>query len=417
MSDRICLRCDWSGATGADTCPRCGAPLFRASGSASQPERRSGRPESAPAGLRGDSPPPPVRRVTSWTGGGAIALVVVVALAAVWFVRSHTPAAPADPTDLHGYLIATVPEGTGARLWVWDLAAGTASPGPLLDAVPTALVTSYSVNPGWVGLTFSDPGGGQSAWVARFLESTDRPVEIAHGSLVTWASGGGYMSVVHDTPIVGCKRRIEVEKWYVTAREHDDRYAGIVCGSPVALGGDRLMPFLEIDRATRPEKTIYQVGDGYLIPQLTNRSLLSISSESDLLIANGADQLELFFRQVQPIPIESGGRPFTPTRVLTWSADASQAFVLGTGGDGTHGVYRIVVGPRPRPRNPDLILATADDDVQAAPTTDGDVFVSTGGAVSRLHDGLLLPLETPDGAPPPSGPILWIGALPNGAET
>jgi hypothetical protein len=355
--------------------------------------------------------------MTSWTGGGAVAAVVLLAVAAAWIVRTHTPAASGEPTDMHGFLVVTAAEGTGARLWIWDLAAGSASPGPLLAAMPDVLVTSYTVSPGWIGVTITMPTGEQTAWVARFLEATDYPVEVARGAHVAWGGGGGYVSVAREHALGGCRHRLEIDNWYVVAHHRERQFAGVICGEATALGRDRLSSYVEVDRGPVPARTISLVSVGDLLPLVSNRELLSVSSESDLLVRDPAGELQLYYHQTRPIPVESGGRPFLPTRVLTWSADASQAFVLGAGGDGTKGVYRIVVGPRPRPRSPDLIFATDAEDAQATPTTDGDLFLATGGSVSRLHDGLLLPLPLPDGAPPPAGPILWIGTLPSGSES
>jgi hypothetical protein len=414
----VCLRCDWSGATTAPNCPRCGAPLYGAAEGAPAGGRGRDAPSKGPSRLSGGDPAPsPVRRMTSWTGGVAVAAVVLLAVAAAWIVRTHTPAASREPTDMHGFLVVTAAEGTGARLWVWDLASGTASPGPLLEAMPDALVTSYTVNPGWIGVTMTMPSGEQTAWVARFLEPTDHPVEVARGALVAWGASGGYVSVARENALGGCRRRLEIDNWYVVAHHRDRQFAGVICGEATALGRDRLVSYVEIDRGSVPARTISLVSVDELLPLITERELLSVSSESDLLVRDAAGELELYYHTTRPIPVESGGRPFLPTRVLTWSADASQAFVLGTGGDGTKGVYRIVVGPRPRPRNPDLILATDAEDAQATPTTDGDLFVAAGGAVSRLHDGLFLSLPLPDDAPPPAGPILWIGTLPSGSES
>ena len=63
MAAKLCLRCDWTGRTRSDTCPRCGALLF---------DRAGGEP----------APP----RERSWRGWVATGLVVLIA--AVVFVFS-----------------------------------------------------------------------------------------------------------------------------------------------------------------------------------------------------------------------------------------------------------------------------------------------------------------------------------------
>ena len=97
----------------------------------------------------------------SWRGWIATGLVVVLAAVAFVTIQHFTPAtAPsaANTTGLQGYLVYPAPDAGRERLWIWDLAAGTVQPGPVVHAVPSALVTTYSVEDSWVGLTI--PTGG-----------------------------------------------------------------------------------------------------------------------------------------------------------------------------------------------------------------------------------------------------------------
>ena len=148
MTAKLCLRCDWSGTTRDDTCPRCGAGLFSAS--------------ADKTGADVDRPATPLveQRVTrSWRASVAVALIVVFAVAAVLIVQRHTPGASGEAVDTGrtGFLITSAPEGDGARIWVWDLAADTAVPGPLLHRTPEELVYDYELRGGWIGITSTVP--------------------------------------------------------------------------------------------------------------------------------------------------------------------------------------------------------------------------------------------------------------------
>ena len=111
------------------------------------------------------------------------------------------------------------------------------------------------------------------------------------------------------------------------------------------------------------------------------------------------------------MPIGGQGTPLDPIRVLGWSQDGSEAFVFGTVG-GVQGVFRITVGPRPRPRRPALLLVTNAVDLQATPAADGDLYVLTDGAISLVQDTRAESIAPPPGAPTPVGPVLWVATLP-----
>ena len=93
MAAKLCLRCDWTGRTRSDTCPRCGALLF---------DRAGGEP----------APP----RERSWRGWVATGLVVLIAVAAFVTIQRFRPSAPAATTGLEGYLVYPAPEGDQVRL-------------------------------------------------------------------------------------------------------------------------------------------------------------------------------------------------------------------------------------------------------------------------------------------------------------
>ncbi|MEP6758264.1 MAG: hypothetical protein ABJB55_03625 [Actinomycetota bacterium] len=405
MTAKLCLRCDWSGDGADATCPRCGAGLFaRAPGPRTAPDAAG-----AQASETGEE-----RIERSWRNRVALVLVVVLAIGAVVFVQRHTPSpavATAVSTGHHGFLLAPAKTDGGVRMWVWNLDANTAVAGPMLDGLPEELVYGYEVHSGWVGITTASDDGMHTASVLHYLGVTDRPVTVARGDRIAWLPGESSVSVVRSTALGGCRRRVSVNTWFVVTRQAVERYAGVLCGTPTAFVRDREGPYLTVDRNGTP-RTL-RVGAGYVQRILPGRQVLGASVDGDLLVQRPGGGLELYYASpapIRPIAIEADGHALDPIRVLAWNADASQAFVLGSI-QGVQGIFRVMVGPRPRPRPPSLVLATNAVDVQATPTADGDLYISTDGAISLVHAGHIEPIPAPAGAPGPLGPVLWVATL------
>lgn len=402
MTAKLCLRCDWSGVTSDDVCPNCGAGLFT-----------SGRTKVGAADDRSAPALVEERGARSWKGVLAVALILAFAIGSVVFVQRHTPSAATAPTSTgrHGFLLSSSPEGDGVRMWIWNLDSNTAVPGPLLDGRPEELVSGYELHGGWIGITTATRSGARTASVLRHLGPGDRPVTVATGDLIAWTSGSSWVSILRSRRVGGCSR-IAISTWFVTIRRSVDRFDGVRCGVPVAFARDRYLPYVTIERNGVP--TTLRVGAGYTERMLPGRRLLSVSAEGDLLVQRPGEGLELAYLSpigTKPVPIGGRGDPLDPLRVLGWSADGSQAFVFGISG-GAQGIFRVTVGPEPRPRPPKLLVATNAIDVQATPTADGDVYVSTDGAISLLHGDQVTSITPPSGAPPPIGPILWMATLP-----
>lgn len=402
MSAKVCLRCDWSGETNAGVCPSCGTALFS---SAPRPDASGG---GDPADRRAIDA---TEQRRPWASRIAVAAIGLFAVSAFVFVQLHPGPATGvgSAAGRDGYLLVPVGGSSGARLWVWDVATGTAEPGPVLGAMPDELVESVSLQDTWIGLTTPTASGGRTASVVRDLGPTGRPIVVARGRFVAWSAAGGYVSVARTRPLGGCRADLEVRTWFVTIGQGERRFSGTVCGSLAAFGRDRLVPYVALE--TNGGLRIAQVGNDFLSTQLRGRTILSISNDGDLLVQAPGGPLELWFQPSAPIRVGSSHRGLMPDDVLAWSADASQAYVLGSDG-GVHGVYRLTVGPQPRPRQPQLIVATTALDVAVTTAANGDVFIATDGVVRRWHDGSLTDVAVPPGAPVPQGPILWVSALP-----
>ena len=403
MTAKVCLRCDWSGSIGDDVCPRCGAGLFTA----------GSRTTGAADADHGATPLAEEHPVRAWRSATVVALIVAFAAAAVIVVQRHTPSQAvneAADTGRSGFLITSAPEGDGVRMWIWDLGADTAVPGPLLHRTPEELVSSSELNAGWIGLT-TTVGAGVSASILRRLGPDDRPLPVARGNAVSWVPSSSSVSVLRSRPAGACTR-IMVSTWFVSIRTSVDRFDGIRCGQPVAFARDRNLPYLTIERDGVP--TTMRVGAGDTQPIVAGYRLLSVSADGDLLVQRPGGGLELAYPSAagtRPVPIGGDGRTLDPIRVLGWSADASQAFVFGTYDD-AQGIFRVTVGPQPRPRPPALLLATNAIDIQVSATAGGELYVSTDGAVNLVRGELVEAVAPPPGAPAPVGPVLWVATLP-----
>jgi hypothetical protein len=145
VGDRVCLRCDWTGETDGETCPRCGAALYRIPESTKPREvTPPPHPQPEPSGDRmsgssieetqdGESFPPavPVAANRRWwvIAGGAFAV------AAVWVVSTGGPFARTDAPTASGpaFAVATTPVNEPPTVNPADAAAEEVARG-FLDA-------------------------------------------------------------------------------------------------------------------------------------------------------------------------------------------------------------------------------------------------------------------------------------------
>jgi len=436
MSDKLCLRCDWTGATRSSSCPECGAGLFTST------PREARHPAPGPSRTRELRDPVDVPSAdpssprsgaggTRSRSGGWITSGLLAALAAgaFLFISSHTPAAtPATPngaeSGLAGTLIYAAQDPRGWVLWTWDLQTGRVAPGPHVDQ-PTNLVDASSVSPGWVGVT-SSAGRRQVASILHFLTPEGRPIPVAAGDLVTWSSGGqDVTSLRYGDRIQGCLRHVVITTHLVSFGTSDDRYDGPMCGLPLTIARDGTFIYVVAARATTA--SIVFVGSGYTERFIDDHALVSLSTRGDFLITPvprpGAGQtygspqggLQLYHRSPSrsgPVPFGGRHQPLLVDEFLTWSGDAGDAYVLGLY-RGVRGVYRITMGPGVGLRVPELVDRTYAATIEATVTAAGDLILSRDGELSFVRAGELRPLTLPPGAPHPAGPLLWSESSPH----
>ena len=427
MTDKLCLRCDWSGETRSSSCPECGTVLFRpapaekARRADRRPIRPSDRPDVPPEdtpSTRSD-PRDPRSRSRRWI---TPALIAVVAAGAFVFIGSHTPAAtPSTPngaaTGLDGTLIYTARDPHGWVLWTWDLRSGRVAPGPHVDK-PSELVDASSVSPGWVGVTSSE-GRHQVAGILRSLTPEGRAIPVASGDLVTWSSEGqDVTSLRFGDRTRGCLRRVVIASHPVSFGTSDVRYDGPMCGLPLTIARDGTFIYVVAARGT--SSSIVFVGSGYTERFIDDHALVSLSTRGDFLITPvpraGADRagrppqgLQLSYRSPArggPVPFGRKHQPLLVDEFLTWSRDAGDAYVLGSY-RGVRGVYRITMAPGIGLRVPELVDRTDAATVEATVTTAGDLILEQDGELSDVQTHEVRSLTLPPGAPRPAGPLVW----------
>jgi len=177
VGERVCLRCDWTGGTDGETCPRCGAPLYRVQEPMTPREAAPApRPQPQPAGdpmpsspidmVQDDESVPPAVPVAAsrrwWlVGGGAFtAAAVLIVATSLPFDRAQTPAVSGPAETGPAEAIGPVPETD----YLLDLNTGEMTP------LPEAIVRSLS---GRFGNQYAvSPDGSRLAYVRT---RDDRP--------------------------------------------------------------------------------------------------------------------------------------------------------------------------------------------------------------------------------------------------
>jgi hypothetical protein len=241
--------------------------------------------------------------------------------------------------------------------------------------------------------------------VVRDLTSRDEPIVVARGRSVGWSASAGYVTVARSRPLGGCRYDLDIFTWFVTFQHGERAFDGRVCGEPVALDRDRLRSYVELRDGSAVR--IAQLVDGSLRTRLRGLAMLSVSPDGDLLVQADGAPIAWWSPPADPVRVAPARGGLVAERVLAWSADAEEAYVLGSV-RGVRGVYQLTAGPAPGLR---LVEKTSARYVEATATPDG-VYVVTDGNVRRWVDGTLTAVPLPVGMPTPEGPILWISALP-----
>jgi hypothetical protein len=445
----VCLRCDWEGEEGHATCPRCGAPLFR-----SGPPRAGRRAAAPPAALRvpprrelepsgpaaddASASEPVARAPTSVRAALAVAVAVfgVIALAIAGGGGEpqdrRLPTGPVvPPVDrASGILVYAVPDGAGnARLWLWHRADGDVTEGPLIRE-PLEIVNVRSPGYGWLGYTADLGDGGQEAVILDSLEPDAEERPIGLGDVVSWVREGATAVFLERGPLrAGCRRDVVVTAVHVDIGGDEVVFDDTICGDILTVGRTSLGYFLTWARPG--EAHVVQadvVGAGYRDAGLllADHGVIAISPGGEMLVtpssgfvsrnvparddvrpvAGTAWSFELFGGA--PVPILVRGAPLHIDRVLAYPPGSAEALVVGRLSGDPPGLWEVPLGEIGSTRKGARYVGPVEGSTAAAYAADGTGFVVTGGELWEIRPRRMVPLELPEGAPPPNGPIAWI---------
>lgn len=417
MSPAVCFRCDWQGAARGRTCPSCGAPLYR-------------RPREPEPSVAGDPEPERddhVRRPLPPGMSIGIALVLAVAVViAIELFPGPAPAPRASASD-HDRASSNAQVRAGSlvyltdsdRLWVVDLRAGGAGPGPGVPDGTRELVDLSGAGPGWIGIERAGDGRRVGAAVVRGVDSKARRVSLGHGDLVAWGPRGTSLVFASNGHAHGeqCAPVRIVLVTVATSRQEWALDDPGFCGPVLSLSRSSAATYFT--SASGDRLSVYLTG-AVGVPHLMFDGLgvLSAAPPSAFLLNAHAAQDTLDERPSRggtllgwkgiggPITVGDGTNVLTVERVLSWSADGSRVALVGALGD-REGVFVLSAGAGTGPRVPRFVMrvgrridATFDASGGLYLSVDGRIFVERGGVISRL--------ALPGGAPAPAGPIVWI---------
>jgi hypothetical protein len=331
-----------------------------------------------------------------------------------------------------GLLVYAVRDGQGAaRLWRWNLRSGTVAKGPLIRE-PIAMVNVKSAGYGWLGLT-SDLGNGVHE--AAVLGSLDAGAEVAplgRADIVTWARDGASAVFVDRGPLLdGCRREISVSVAHVGVEGRDVVMDDTICGDVLSTGRTSIGYFLTKQGLGRVDV----IGEGYEDAGvlLEDYGVIAISPGGDMLVTPGTEFLPAIvptrpatgdydpppfriaghayaYEQFNgaPVPYVVEGVALRVDEVLSYVPGATMALVNGRLDGDRPGLWELPLGVARVESTTPRYIADIEGFTSAAYANDGTAFVVTGGRLWRLGNHRLTPVDMPDGAPVPNGPLAWI---------
>ena len=418
MMETVCFRCDWQDRARASTCPSCGAPLYR-------PDRGDvGRGpiivEDDEAHLGED----PTKR--SAPRGAAIAIAVVLALVVVISVDviagESSPAGskpvPGEPAGA-GTLVYLARDRGRARLWVVDLSAGIARPGPAVPAGTAELVNVSGAGSGWVGVEHQTDRRTIAVSILRGMTPDAEAIGLGHGDLVAWGPGGSSLVFARNgrRAAAGCA---PVQISLVTVLTEKVEWAlddpGF-CGPVLSLSRSAAATYFTA--ASGDRLSVYLTGS-VGVPHLMfdGVGVISATPPAAFLLTRGSPRAMrgdpstdtgtlLGWKGIGgPVTVGDGRDVLVIERILAWTADGGRVALVGELGD-RRGVFVLDAGSGSGVRVPRYVMP-ATPGLDAAFDAVGHLYLSANGRVSVTRGGSLGDLALPVGAPAPTGPIVWI---------
>src|SRR5512132_2854592 len=417
MMEAVCFRCDWQGRTRASTCPSCGAPLYRLD--RGDIGRGPVIVEDDEAYLGED----PTKR--SAPRGAAIAIAVVLALVAVIAVDviarepapTRAPSARGEPAGA-GTLVYLARDHGRGRLWVVDLLAGVAGPGPTVPGRIAELVDVSGAGSGWVGVERRTDRRKVAVSVLRSVAPDTEAVGLGHGDLVAWGPGGASLVFARNgrRAAAGCAPvRISLVTVLTEKVEwalDDPGFCGPVLSLSrsaaatyfTAASGDRLSVYL-----TGSVGVPHLMFDGVGVISAKPPSAFLLTPEPRTSRgdpSSGAGTLLGWQGIGGPVTVGDGRDVHAIDRILAWTADGGRVALVGTLG-ARSGVFVLDAGSGSGLRVPRFVTPAVPG-LDATFDAAGRLYLSAEGRLSVARDDSLDRLPLPAGAPAPSGPIVWI---------
>jgi hypothetical protein len=337
--------------------------------------------------------------------------------------RVRTSPSPSEDRT-KGILVYAVPDGSGAaRLWLWRLFEGDVEQGPLIRE-PLEMVNVRSPGYGWIGFT-SDLGNGVlEAAVLDSLEPAAEAEPVGSGDLVTWTREGGTVILVDRGPVRGdCRRRVVIDAEHLDVEGGQSVLDDTICGDVLTVGRTSLGYFMTRQRPGGADI----VGAGYEDAGvlLADHGLIAISPGGEMLVTPSSRFLPASpspdgspavagevssFTQFggRPVPYLVRGAPLRVEEVLAYAPGSTRALVVGRLPGEDPGLWELPLGVAGAESRVPRFVGVTRGFTAAAYGGDGTAFVVTGGGLWELRDQRLRPLEVPDGAPAPSGPLVWV---------
>jgi hypothetical protein len=364
------------------------------------------------------------RRVRRWWSilAGVLGLGVLVALPFVVGARGREPeveptgtAGPVGPspsfeqapTGRLAFLAADPGARARARLWVLDLATGSAAAGPVVRGVDE-IHAAGPVND-WVVLIGGD-GKEAVGSLVRDPATRHPPEEVARGDLVSISTDGNDLLTADVERVRGatCRDAVyELRRIALSTSVERIAFRGrLACGTLVGatlLGSD--VPVIDVRHDGRSEVHLLQPGDPQVL--FRGRALETVSASGLMLLRDDrTDELFTWPGGGTPRPVITGSVT-VPERILATTGDGRYAVVRGTI-DRVEGTWVVdaaagTAEPFPPPGYP-----ISGDVAGAVFGGDGTLFVVAGGRVLASSGAAVFSISLPAEVPAPVGPIAWL---------
>ncbi|HXF72673.1 MAG TPA: hypothetical protein VNO79_08720, partial [Actinomycetota bacterium] len=362
-------------------------------------------------------------------------LALTLALGLVW-VRGRIPAPlpgpSAEPLALRGRLVyAADVARRHQRLWVLELGTGRLRAGPRIPRA-TDLVASTGGWGTWIAFLSRSPRGGVRAFVLRDLGPGARPELVGSGDLAAWGPQATSLVLARRGPLVdACHRAVAVVFLTVEPRSRTAVYRDpALCGDVLSVGRDQASTYFTV--AARSGGGIFIPGyQRRPHPVLPGHAILSAAPTGRMLVApldrrpgrggigpwgaradrdppppSVAGPAAVWSGVGRPAPVALGPDRLVVGRVLAWSPSASRALVVGVLHD-LLGVFALDTSADAADRSPRLVTELRGA-VGATFSRDGTALIAMGGRLYAVREGGLRDVPLPEGAPVPSGPVVWL---------